>query len=643
MNELEKYLKQLDESAYELRDALKVNSDFIEFQKKLAEKGEQELALQADLDRIVFSISKSFEIVEDHTEGKVSGMSWKMSGTQTLEDGSQIPLYWPDVTKLTNTHYEYFEKRYREGKNLYVKTEYGLIVYFGQKTAYSKNNDFKRLLFSELFQLSKDYLEKAKAGGEKNYYSQDFFHTLQLAFGIAEKSKLKDELRDIVTFIFDVHQNWEVTKEGTLRILLDLSQLMSESFGLFNKSADFQKVVKKNIEGAKELEKTHLWGAMYAINQNIAIEKKLNNATTSLLNYKAKIYEKLCLEAEEKSNMSAVSFAEKALRLYQQIGDEINKTRLEKIYNDLRGKYKLTEIRQNLPQEETVRIATQIAKAISESDERDILSYFLSTPWYDSIENIEKQGIELSKRSVFMSMLPTSILDKFGNTVDVFITENEKAKFNFWNAYKFTYQIGTQTMHQFFIEAYKAKKLNYSVILKYLESSWYNEVISRNYNGVEVEIKPIDIIKPGLKRLFAELDSYFTTEGYEGEWITTIDSLTLKIEALLRYICERLGIATFKPRTKGSNKVVMEKLLDDLLVDLAHEPANNPSQITNFDEQDRIYIKYVLTEKAGLNLRNQVAHGLMDESEYAFELVIVLFCIIIKLSKYKFENNTAPL
>lgn len=76
----------------------------------------------------------------------------------------------------------------------------------------------------------------------------------------------------------------------------------------------------------------------------------------------------------------------------------------------------------------------------------------------------------------------------------------------------------------------------------------------------------------------------------------------------------------------------MEKLIDDLFNDLKHS-TENP---TNFDEEDRLFIRYVLTEKTGLNLRNKVAHGLLDFNEYSFENILLLFCIIMKLSKYKF-------
>ncbi|MFM7857258.1 MAG: DUF4209 domain-containing protein, partial [Flammeovirgaceae bacterium] len=216
---------------------------------------------------------------------------------------------------------------------------------------------------------------------------------------------------------------------------------------------------------------------------------------------------------------------------------------------------------------------------------------------------------------------------------------DEKEKFNFWNSYTFNYQLGTQTMHTFFVEAYKAGKLRYDSTISFLESTWYNEAIVRSYHGQQKEVKPIDTIKPGLKRIFQELDSYTGNDKYQIDLVTIIDSLTLKVEGLLRYFCEKIGIATFKTRKNGSDKLVMEKLIDDLLADIAHRPLIKPDQETNFDEEDRIYIKYVMSEKAGLNLRNLVAHSLMDIHEYSFEHIVVLFCIIMKLSKYKFIEN----
>jgi len=644
MNALEKYLKKIDESSYDCKDAHTINKEFQQVCSQLYDEGKQDIVAIADIDRQVFSVQKSFDKKINIEKGIINGLSWQMSGTQTLEDGSQVPLYWPDVTKYIQQDFEYFEKRYNECKNLFAKTEYGLMVYFGEKTVTSRHNNFKRQLCNELFQLSKEYHCKADKGGKKNHYVLHFFHSLRMAFGIAENSKLEPEFTNLIQYIFHTHQDWDIAKDGTLRILLDLSGLLSDHFGSSSKLIDFQKVIDKNLEGAKELEKTYVWGAMYAIDRNIAIEQKRNKSVADLLNYKAKLYEKLATDAESKTNLACVSFAENALRIYQQLDLSTDISRLEKYYAELRGKFRLSEIRRELPKEYEVSMNERILLAIADNDERGIINHFITSPWYDTIQNIEDRSVELRKQTVLLSMLPTSIMDKFGNTVDVFYTDEEKEKYNFWNSYTFNFQIGTQTMHRFFIEAYKTQKLNYASVLSYLEDTWFNEVIIRSYHGQTVEVKPIDTLKPGLKRIFEELDKFFVDNTYQCDFVTITDSLTLKIEGLLRYFCEKIGIATFKTRQKGSDKLVMEKLLDDLLADIAHEPPLNPEQKTNFDEEVRILIKYVLAEKAGLNMRNAVAHSLMDIFEYSFEHVVILFCIIIKLSKYKFietkgENN----
>jgi len=129
-------------------------------------------------------------------------------------------------------------------------------------------------------------------------------------------------------------------------------------------------------------------------------------------------------------------------------------------------------------------------------------------------------------------------------------TEEEKDLFNFWQSFGFNFQIGTQTMYQFFIEAYRAGKISYNSILTYLEKTWFNEPIIRNYNGEAFVILPIDLIKPGIKRVFIELDSFIADNSYEVDCLTITDSLVLKIETLLRNFCEKIGIATLKQDRK---------------------------------------------------------------------------------------------
>lgn len=81
----------------------------------------------------------------------------------------------------------------------------------------------------------------------------------------------------------------------------------------------------------------------------------------------------------------------------------------------------------------------------------------------------------------------------------------------------------------------------------------------------------------------------------------------------------------------------MEKLFDDLIADIK-DTSERP---TGFIEDHRTLIKYVMSEKIGWNLRNEVAHSLMQIKDYSADKIVVLFCLIMKLSAYTFSKKQA--
>lgn len=633
---LKEYLHTLDNSSYDHEDVSVINSEFQQLIAKLNEEDNLEDARLADLNREVFSVNKSFDY-DGVQPGTVRGLSYRVSGIQKMEDGTEVPLYWPDVTKFTDKDFQYFEKRFKESTNPYIKTEYGLMAYFAAKTEYSKRHFFKEELVAALFQLSKEYYNTIK---EKSNYSVYFYNTIKLALGIAKETKLDDKIDKIVKYIYEIHQGLNLSNDHNLRVLSKLSVLLSEYYFITKDKVDFDKVIEKNMYGIKVIEKTDYWGAIYIINLCLKIQQQRSVSDVDrLLLQKAKLYEMLALEAEKQHNPAVTEFAEKSLRIYQQLNSTVDIKRLESYYNDMRGKFKMMNFMHEIAGDDINRLNSIIKDTIAESNEQSIINYFIATPWYRTIEEIEQFALEYKKDNVLMSMIPSEVIDKHGNTVDVFNTDEEKDQFLFWDMYGLHYQMGTQTMINFFIEAYRAEKLSFDSVMRYLETTWFNDTIIRKYNGLDVEVKPIDTLKPGLKQIFKELDKCYANENYECDFVTIIDSLTLKIEGLLRYFCEKIGIATFKTRTKGKNKLVMEKQLDDLLADVAHKPKSRPNQETEFDEEDRMMIKFVMTEKAGINLRNKVAHGLMDFDEYNVGMVVIILSLILKLSKYSFTER----
>ena len=584
------------------------------------------------LENTAFMIRKSLDIKEDPENGTVRGLSWRYQGENKDEQGNETDFYIPDVTSLTLQDYEYFEQRFQKCSGLFPKTEYGLLVYFGQKTSYSKRNEFKKELADKLMELAQIYWDKALDRGEKNYNFLRYFPILRTAFSIYLEAKLTADVDIVCEKVIQQHTDWDISRKDTLRGILDLTRLMAESFSVFKNRISFENIIIKNLAAAREIEKTYTWGTIYIVDSCIGIRQKLNADFKDLLRYKAELFEKMASERSE--NLVRIQFIETALRLYQGLGDSAKIKELETAYTETRAKIEMNhETLCEYPNEYVQRRTNMIQELVKDADDVTITTNIATNAWFSSIEDIRQMANNIERQSLLTTMAATKILDKYGNTIDIYTSEEEIQEMHFWESFGISFQVGIGALHEYIIEAYKTGKFTYANVLSYLESTWYNDPIIHTYHGKEVELRVLDVLKPGLKKCFEELDYAFQDiKNNYYDYVIVVDTLTLKIETILRFLCERLGIATFKIRNKGGEKLVMEKLLDDMLSDL----QDSPQKQTGFSEYDRLMIKYALTPK-GHNLRNRVAHGLMDLWEYSFVDIVILLYLIIKLSSYKFS------
>ena len=297
----------------------------------------------------------------------------------------------------------------------------------------------------------------------------------------------------------------------------------------------------------------------------------------------------------------------------------------------MRTEFHLGEVRQEMPQDETQRIMELIKKEVKEKSEEEIVKTLLLTPMIRPLDDIKKWSEDSFKETMLQNMLPVSIQDKFGNTAAQYITDEERAKFSLLRTYEFHMQIASQTIIQYFVEALRADKISANSIISLLNQTWMGEDVSRRSNGRDINFSYIKLIESGINSFFDELLKWKADSNYLPNFVSSTDSLVLKAEYFLREFCYFLGIATFRPNPKQQG-IIMEKTLDNLLDDLEGKISDN----------DHFFIKFILTEKAGYNLRNRIAHGLMDNVDYGLEYPILSILIILKLSNYQFttaKNN----
>lgn len=165
-------------------------------------------------------------------------------------------------------------------------------------------------------------------------------------------------------------------------------------------------------------------------------------------------------------------------------------------------------------------------------------------------------------------------------------------------------------------------------LLGYLSSTWLNlPRLTVNSDLRKSQESWIDSLRPSIHSLCLEITSEIMSEGnHHGDYMSAIDSLALKIEGCLREACWRLGIITVNP--ENNDEVTCEKILEK--IDAYHKEHNilviSPSSIN--------LLKKIFTKK-GLNLRNNIAHGLTSLNDYNINTAITILHCLLKVSTMK--------
>lgn len=595
---------------------------------------EEEDFKNAKLEYAGFHINKSLNTQEDLENKTVRGLSWISHQKYIDKQSEEISFCFPDVTALTQEDYEYFEQRFLKCSGVFPKTEYGLLVYFGQKTAYSKHNTFKNELADKLRDLANIYWGKISLGNKEYYYLNKYFNILNIALYIYKEIKSTSNINTLCQEIIQHHADWNITRKDTARGISDFTTLMINYFPIFKTKVNYEKVITKNLIAIQEIEKTSPFEAIAIVDKCIAIRQKLNISSKDLLENKAKLFEKIVSKCT--NSINCLEYIKEALYAYKTLGNTSKIKELEAAYMKTRSKIKMTNV-EYLTNENIKQATSKIQDLVREANNITIIRNLATNHWFSSIDTLKQMTNSIEQQNVLNTIIPTKILDKNGNTIDIYTSQEEIKEMNFWDCFEYSFNLGIELIYTYIIEAYKARKFTYENLLSYLESTWYNDPINHTYYEKNFELRVLDVLKPGLKKCFEELDyAYQNIDNNCNDYVIVVDTLTLKIETILRFMCEKLNISTFKIRKKAGKELTMEKLLDDMLCDL----EKTHQKQTGIKMEDILTLKYSLTPK-GLNLRNKVAHGLMDLWEYSFREIVILLYLIIKLSSYTFIEEAS--
>ena len=385
----------------------------------------------------------------------------------------------------------------------------------------------------------------------------------------------------------------------TLRIMELFAEIKDYDVSLFLPTLD--SIISSNYDNIAKTEQA------YELKTQCLYKLKKNQDATSnnlsLAKYYVEFAEKT-LEKDIQSNMRAVSIFQKAIMLYRNNGEP---QQAEKVHK------RLVEVQKEIPRnmvplsvELDLKGAIDCIKVNMEglTFEESILR-FTRMISFERQEEIKSRVITEQREHPLSHLWQTNIINSQGQTVFVLppldIQNPEKDQ-----------KLLELHMHQNALE--KQKMVGDIWVANIL--AIIREKFPFDDSMTEFLVKDNPIIPKGRERIFQSAINMFL----RGEYFEAMHILAPQTENLFRNIAKDVGGLTV---TLGNDGSSMEKVLGSIF--------NLQELLDCYDNDILFTFKGLLSEQAGANIRNEIAHGIIEEAACSSGACLYFGAAVIKL------------
>lgn len=616
---LEGYQKAIDESDFDAKNERKeVRALLQEYAEKMNTQSDAEGLRYLQLESDLHSITKSV----------TDGLSPVLQQTRQTEDGRTVEVLWPDYSAYGKDECDYFEKRYNQTQNIFFKTEYGLLLFLKQRLQH--NND-RIALANNLIDLAKIYHKKMLANDSEPLYSYAFHKRLSDALSILIKAaSLQTDFKAFIKLVEDWFLNWPVDNKSYVSFTYFITQVFAENKKRLQGIIDVDKILSKLENGINHFASSNTRVAISISEKAVLFSSAFKpHDKQKYIAQLASFYEaEGDLEIQNGRAVGAIKDYEDALSCFTQLKDTVSIERVSKKYEANKGKFEMGTVSVETDEDTSTKITTFINNIVAKKSPELIISCLCGYHIIGTAKSFKAQANKSVNSNDITNFCTLQSLDKFGNTLRVYTTKEDREFYHLANAINLSHQTSSQIMFQILWRSLKAGFFSFHDVKTALEKTWLNQPVEWMRHGKSHEVIPLDAILPGVENFFDELNRRIQDENYIPKMILCSDSLATKIEMILRYMSKNLNIPTFRYMEQGGVILTDEKTLGMLLEGLEGV----------IEEDDTILVRHLINEKGGMNIRNRVAHGLVDAKEYSPATPLTLLAIILRLSQYEFTK-----
>jgi len=554
-------------------------------------------------------------------EGKLKSMS-------TIIDTKGEVISYPCMEKFDEKICGYLTSRLEITSNPYLKARYSHILWLSPK----KHQKYAKESIDAYLELIKIYEEKDEID-PTNHYGLDIIETLKIAYSLScqvnyKLDFVKAEIKRLIKQF-----NFKSSSSSALRV--NLIELMLEGKNKFSKG-DFigYEDVCLMIYNAL-LKSGNDYAAIKILEIGEEVAKRIGEKAHNWRKKIAELYESLMEKGEKEKSFTSLIHWQKAIDSYKKIGDKSKIKELENKYPDLRSKIEFKSIETGIDLKPHFENFKAMAKEISRFSSKEIIEFLmlekkLLPKYQDMVEIVNEQKEQFGILNIFSQKL----IDQKGNIAQHFYSDEEIKYYRIIENYRFEIEFKIFLINEIFFASIMNKKLSTDVLLDFFKkNSWVGKTIRKELpNNKTIEYNWLSLIAPSIHDYFIQMQYYFINPSNIPNLVLSIDSLTLKIEGLIRDICKSSNVPTFyTTKDKKGREITREKDIHSLLYEEKIKEL--------FDEDDLLFSRFLLVEQAGYNLRHRVAHSLMIAQEYGINYMHLLILALLRIGKYDFVKK----
>jgi len=564
----------------------------------------------------------SFQVKDDEFKSKMSG---------TDENGK----YWafPNLEDFSKSDFPYIRSLLPKYKHPRIKSRIAHFLWITEK-----DHKMAQTAITEYLKVV-DWLHIEVKKDLEGTSAFEIVNALRSAYILAKK--IKHNINEVNQSIANTILNFDNQSESRWAVTHRLIEFALENWKEYGK--DFwENTVKICKRMADEQEKKN---NLYFARDFLSLGEKIERLVFGLQGKNWR--QKIASSFEDEANAKKDGFVQsdlliKAITEYKTLGNQKKVEELEKTLQESKKNLKFQTFSQTMDLTDWVKQIREQFKALvaKESKEQLLVRLTVDGSILPKYEEVKKQAEKMDKEFPLQSLFSHSVFDSSGNMPRKYDSELEKKYYSLLRQYQFSLITYEAMVKVLFEELIDAGKLDLESVIKYMSDHlWYGKKYELHDSDTkEVLLKSrkwTDILRPSIRAYLTTLEMIKNNNVEEARTnlVLAIDSLTPKIEGLIREFYETIGKPVDKIKTECGGKQVTEKKgLDELL--------REPYAGEIFGNDLLILMKYVLIELGGYNLRNNVSHALMFRENYLLNYGHWIFCILLRIGAYQISIST---